>query len=113
ALEDHPDGVEEDDLDVEEDEEHRQQVEADAEFEALHRLDRDAGLVRLALAATGGGRGLRLLRADQVVEHREDAADGESEDGEDENRKVALEHLGVGVFWWGGARRLSPVVQRP
>ena len=30
-----------------------------------------------------------------MVEHREDAADGEAEEGEDEDREVALEH-------WGG-----------
>jgi hypothetical protein len=33
-----------------------------------------------------------------VVEHREDAADGDSEDGEYEDREVALEHWVVGVF---------------
>ena len=44
------DRVEEDDLDVEEDEEHRDQVEADAEAQAVRGLDRDAGLVRLGLA---------------------------------------------------------------
>ncbi len=64
---------------------------------------------RLAAVALG-----RLLRADQVIEHREDAADGESEDGEDEDREVALEHWGGGCLWCGRrqatiARRSTPV----
>ena len=48
-LELHGDRVEEDDLDVEQDEEHRDQVEADPEAEVLRDVRRQAALVRLAL----------------------------------------------------------------
>ena len=45
-VEDHGERVEEDDLDVEEDEEHRREVEADGEALPLRRPLRDAGLER-------------------------------------------------------------------
>src|SRR4029079_1282402 len=45
-VEDHGERVEKDDLDVEQDEEHRRQVEADGEALALWRTLRDAGLER-------------------------------------------------------------------
>ena len=61
-------GIEEDDLDVEQDEEHRDQVEADPEAEALLDLRRQAALVRVALgralpAACGPMNELRTAKA--------------------------------------------------
>ena len=64
----------------------------EAEAEVLHRLDRDAGLVGLVLAPAGIGGELRFLRPDQVVQHREQAADGEAQEREDKNGEVGLEH---------------------
>src|SRR3954453_1294420 len=50
----HRDRVEEHDLDVEQDEQHRDQVEADAEAEALLHLRGEAALVGVLLVGRGG-----------------------------------------------------------
>src|SRR5262249_14869430 len=95
ALEDDPERIEEDHLYVEEDEEHRDQVEAHPEPHGVGGLDGDARLIGLGLPLGRRGRPLRPLRAEHVVEHHERRADGATEEGEDENREVALEHWKV------------------
>ena len=72
------DRIEEDHLDVEQDEEHRDQVEADPEAERLLHVGRQAALVRLALH-TG-----RALRPEQVVGNREGGTDADPKKQEDE-----------------------------
>ena len=80
------DRVEEDDLDVEQDEQHRDQVEADPEAEALLDVGGQAALVGLAL------RLVRPARAEHAVGQREDDADGDSEGEEDEGGEVGAQH---------------------
>src|SRR4051812_29888179 len=82
------DGVEEDHLDVEQDEQHRDQVEADPEPEALVDLGGHAALVRIGLVG-GGGLGLRTQQAAGADEQR---ADETAEAEEDDGWKVRPEH---------------------
>jgi len=49
GLKDRADRIQEDDLDVEQDEEHRDHVEGDAEAKGLRHFARQAALVRLGL----------------------------------------------------------------
>src|SRR4029453_770275 len=79
------DRVEEDHLDVEEDEQHRDQVEADPELEAPLDVRGQAALVR---------RGLRLARprrAEEPVERREGDPDRRAEPEEHQHWEVATE----------------------
>ena len=78
--------VEEHDLDVEQDEEHRDQVEADPEAERALDVGRQPALVGLTLDPA------RALRPEQVVRHRERRADAEAEQQKDEGGQVALQH---------------------
>ena len=66
------DRIEEDDLDVEQDEQHRDQVEADPEAEAPTHIGGQSALVGLALDRVGP------LRAEQAVRVREGGADPDS-----------------------------------
>src|SRR4051794_18844653 len=82
------DGVEEDHFDVEQDEQHRDQVEADPEAEALLDLGGHAALVRVRLM---GGGALRL-RTQEAAGADEQRADEASESEEDDGWKVRPEH---------------------
>ena len=99
SLEDHPDRVEEDDLDVEEDEEHRDQVEADPEAQPVARA-RPGSPTRTARPGGGWPRSACFGRFGPIrwLSIDEGAADGGAEEGEDEDRQVALQH------WLSGAR---------
>src|SRR5436190_1368338 len=88
ALQDHPDRVQEDDLDVEEDEQHRHHVEADPEAEGLRHLARQSALVRLVLDL------VRPPRADQPVQRRQGRPRYQPEAGEDDHWEVAAQHGG-------------------
>src|SRR5437773_1848623 len=77
--------IEKDDLDVEQDEEHRDQIEADPEPEALGDLGGESALVRLLLHAA------RTVRAEHSVEEREGQPDGAAQQQEDETWYVAVE----------------------
>ena len=66
GVQDHPDRIQEDDLDVEEDEQHRDHVEADAEAEGARDLA-SAGRTRTARVLTLFG----LLRPERAVERHE------------------------------------------
>src|SRR5262249_42188406 len=81
--------VEKDDLDVEQDEQHRDQVEADPEAEALPDLGRQAALVRVVVGLANPS---RALRTEERVEDREGPSDSDSEGQEDDRRQVRLEH---------------------
>ena len=86
ALQLDRDRIEEDDLDVEQDEQHRDEVEADPEAEALLDLGRQAALVGVLLVRHVA------LGPEQRVEHRERHADDAAEDDEDDRRQVAVQH---------------------
>ena len=83
--------VEEDDLDVEEDEEHRDQVEADPEPEAPLHVRRQAAFIGRGLGLT------RLAGAEEAVERRERDPDRRAEPEEDKHRKVATQQQGA--YW--------------
>src|SRR5205823_2416117 len=78
----HGDRVEEDDLDVEEDEEHRDQVEADPEAEPALDLGGEPALVRVALAAP------RLSGPEPRVDQREYGAYGQPQADEDDRWEI-------------------------
>ena len=65
-VQDHGERIEKDDLDVEEDEEHRGQVEADGEALPLRRPLRDAGLER---DRPGAHAPVRPLGEDEAADH--------------------------------------------
>ena len=85
----HRDRVEEDDLDVEEDEQHRDQVEADPEAEAL-LAPRTA--CRTRTGRPGRSCAALALRAEEALSDREERADAAAEDEEDDSREVGPEH---------------------
>src|SRR5262249_36419151 len=84
----HGDRVEEHDLDVEQDEQHRDQVEADPEAEALLDLRGHARLIRVGLVL--GGR-LRL-GPEEGAGGDEESADEAPEAAEDAGWKVRPTH---------------------
>ena len=80
------DRVQEDDLDVEQDEQHRDQVEADPEAHLPLDLRGQAALVGVLLVRR------RAARADEGVQRRERAAHGAAENEEDDRREIAAQH---------------------
>ena len=64
----HRERVQEHDLDVEDDEEHRRQVEADREALLLRRPRRDAGLERDRARACGGSAASRTTNDITIIE---------------------------------------------
>ena len=78
--------VEEDDLDVEQDEEHRDQVEADPEAEVLLDLGGQAALVGLALDLVW------RLGPEHAVGECEGGADADAQGEEDEGWQIGLQH---------------------
>src|SRR5829696_7081017 len=89
-LELHGDRVQEHDLDVEQDEEHRDQVEADPEAEVGRDLGGEPALVGLALDPR------RAARPEPAVDRREEEPDADAEDQEHENGQVAPQHGTLG-----------------
>src|SRR4051812_2936468 len=94
-LQEHGDGVEEDHLDVEQDEQHRHEVEGDAEAEVACYFRWQTALVRLTLHLP------RPLRADELVRLNEGEADKQPEEEEDKDWEVRLQH---------GERVIQPLV---
>ena len=86
-LEDDGDRIEEHDLDIEDDEEHGRQVEADRETLLLHWSLRDAGLERNRLSPSTSSRACGENEAHD--DHR--GWDGESDQPVDEKRKPVVE----------------------
>src|SRR5581483_8270145 len=82
-LHDHAHRIEKDDLDVEEDEEHRDHVEAEPEPEGPRDLAREAAFIRIALRLG------RLARSDEAVDRREQPAHQHPQAGEYEYGEVA------------------------
>src|SRR5690606_25792135 len=83
--------IEEDDFDVEQDEQHRDQVEGHPEPEGLRDLGRQSAFVRVGLPDRGAGRCiLGLLRPEDEVERREGSADDYAESCEYENWEVLV-----------------------
>src|SRR5581483_11610363 len=85
----HGERIEKDDLDVEDDEQHRGEVEAHVEALRLHRPLRDARLERHRARARPPRRPLRELEGHD--EHR--ARNSEREDPVDEEWQPAVEHV--------------------
>src|SRR6516164_1612142 len=79
----------EDHLDVEQDEQHRDQIEADAKAHLALDLRRQPALVGLLLL------GVLPARANDAVERRKGYAHGPPEDEENERREIAAEHRGL------------------
>src|SRR5206468_1485952 len=88
-VEDHGERIQEDDLDVEEDEQHRREVEADREAPGVRRSARDAGLERHRPRAQSARRPLREHEAHQHHRRRDQDREGSVE----EERKPVVEHL--------------------
>src|SRR3954454_2613859 len=84
----HRDRIEEDDLDVEQDEQHRDQVEADPETEPLLDLGGHPALVGVTLI----GRGRLGLRSQEAAGGDERRTDEAAETEEDDGWKVRAEH---------------------
>src|SRR3954454_19094017 len=87
-----PDRIQEDDLDVEQDEEHRDHVEAHPEAERAGDVGGQAALVRLALDR------VRTLRPDHRVQHCEGASHDDPKAGKHEDWEVALKHGPLGRY---------------
>src|SRR5437588_5624992 len=83
------DRVQEDHLDVEQDEQHRDQVEADPEAEAAPDLRRQATLVGLLLGP------VRPPVPQEQVQDREQCPDRTAQDEEYDRRQIRLEHEAV------------------
>src|SRR5919109_1309778 len=84
------DGIQQDRLDVEQDEEHRDEVEADPEAEVLAHLGRQPALVRVALRALRAVAGEVL--PEQRVDGREDQPEDRADAQEDERREIGTDH---------------------
>src|SRR5262249_57251695 len=75
--------------DVEQDEQHGDQIEADAKAHLALDLRRQSALVGILLL------GVLPARADDAVERRKRYAHGPPEDEENKRREIAAEHRGL------------------
>ena len=82
----HCDRVQEDDLDVEQDEQHRHEVEADPEAEPALDVGRQTALVGLDLGAVG------RPASDHQVQRREQQPDQRPQDEKDDRGQIIAQH---------------------
>src|ERR1700694_4347014 len=107
-AEEHCPRVEEDGLDVEDDEQHRRQVEADRQAADGGRVRDDARLVRRHLAPVGLG------RAEHEAQGRDRSHKPKNDQDEDQNWDVALEQVsGTASGREGGFRGTGLILCRP
>src|SRR5215470_17590163 len=108
-VQEHSPWIEEDGLDVEDDEEHRRQVEAHRSALPGRNLRNNARLVGKQLAP------VRLARPEEIGKSDQQAYEGHHDDSVDEERDVVAEHSismqgswGTGLILVGARDRTAP-----